>query len=79
MGREAVTLQLWRGNRRVGPPLGAHADWRERGELRRYLLDALDREGYPARRVGEFRLEVRRADNDRHLTDFVTTHDERRR
>lgn len=78
MPPEPVTLQLWRDGRRIGPPLGAHVDWRERAALRPYLVDAVKRARYQSARLGEFVLEVRHADNRRHLTDFVATYDERR-
>lgn len=78
--REPVTLQLWLGRRRVGDPVSAWVDWRgDHEELRRLLVDAaVKRAGYPQRRIGEFRLEVLDERGRRHLTDFVTTYDERR-
>ncbi|MGH3979918.1 MAG: hypothetical protein ACRDRZ_13115 [Pseudonocardiaceae bacterium] len=71
---EMVTLQLFRDGRPVGRPVSAHLDWRADGdELRTYLLDAMARAHYRARRVGEFELEVRRATTNRYLTTFVAT------
>lgn len=79
MAEELVTLQLYRGRRRVGGPVNAWLDWRDRPELRRYLTDALKRNDIRPARIGEYRLEVRDKDGRKHLADFVATHDERKR
>lgn len=79
MARELVTLQLYRGRRRVGGAVNAWLDWRDRPELRDYLEDALKRNGIRVDRIGEYRLEVRDEKGRKHLADFVATHDERKK
>ena len=72
--KEMVTLQLRRGGRDAGDEWSAWLDLDEPGkELRKYLLDAVDREGYRRRTVGEFVLRVRRG--TRVIHEFVTVED----
>lgn len=79
MAHELVTLQLMRGSRRIGGPVQAWTDWRDRPELRRYLADALKRNNIRPERIGEYRLEIRDERGRRHLTDFVATYEKGKR
>ena len=73
--KELVTLQLRRDGRDAGGEWSAWLDLDEPGkELRKYLLDAVAREGYRLRTVGEFVLRVRRG--TRVIHEFVTVEDD---
>jgi len=68
-----VTLQLRRDGRDAGPEWFAWLDLRDDEvgkELRKYLVDALTREGYWLRTIGEFTLQVRTGNRLRR--EFVT-------
>ena len=71
--KEMVTLQLRHGDRDAGPEWSAWLDLRDDGvgkELRKYLIDAVYRESYRLRNVGDFVLRVRRG--TRVVHEFVT-------
>lgn len=70
--REALDLTV----RRKGDILWeftAAADHEDPDELRQILLDALRRDRWDERRVDEFEMEVRYANDRRLLKTFVTT------
>ena len=71
--KEMVTLQLRHGDRDAGPEWDAWLDMRDDEvgkELRKYLVDAMKRQGHRLRTIGEFTLQVRTGNRLRR--EFVT-------
>jgi hypothetical protein len=53
--------------------LTVSADPHDPDDLRRVLLDAIKRDGWDERRVDEFEMDVRYANDRRLITTFATT------
>src|SRR5437867_1606955 len=69
-GKEALDL-IVRHKGRAFTELTVSADPSEPDELRRVLLDVIKRDGWDERRVDEFEMDVRYANDRRLLTTFA--------
>ena len=74
MSSKALDLRVYRKGTRVAE-LRAEADPKDTAALRKLLLDTVRRDRKRDDQIGEYKMEIRLADDARLMTTFVATAD----